>query len=278
MQLDRTDTNPARSRAYAELLATLGVSGAAEMYEVLTERLYAAWLRPGDVAIDAGANVGRHAIGMAQAVGQGGTVHAFEPSPTVLPMLYARLQKAGVNDRVTVHELALGRAPGSARFHVLHGALGMSGLQLRELAPDLQARVNIEEVEVHVETLDSLFGHGLPARFVKLDLEGGELDAMRGGTDLLRANRPLVVFENGRGHSAKDYGYDMDDFFGFFESISYRVLDGVGFPFTAAQWSLGSVPWQFVALPDGDANMLDCATAVIAEVLAQHGLRTSDQT
>jgi hypothetical protein len=109
MQLDRTDTNAARSRACAELLATLGVSGAGEMYEVLTERLYAAWLRPGDVAIDAGAHVGRHAIGMAQAVGHNGKVHAFEPSPTVLPMLHARLKKAGVDECVTVHELALGR-------------------------------------------------------------------------------------------------------------------------------------------------------------------------
>jgi hypothetical protein len=55
----------------------------------------------------------------------------------------------------------------------------MSGLQLRELAPDLQARVTVEEVQV--QTLDNLFGHEFPARFVKLDREGGELDAMRGG-------------------------------------------------------------------------------------------------
>lgn len=47
--------------------------------------------------------------------------------------------------------------------------------------------------------------------FIKLDLEGGELDTLRGSRGTLESNLTLVVFENGRQASADLYGYDKND-------------------------------------------------------------------
>ena len=43
------------------------------------------FIRPGDVCIDAGANIGYHTIFMSQLVGPTGLVLAFEPDPTHFP-------------------------------------------------------------------------------------------------------------------------------------------------------------------------------------------------
>jgi FkbM family methyltransferase len=273
----RVDTTEARVRAYKELLASIGPGGAGEMYEVLTERLYAAMLKPGDTAVDCGANVGRHTIGMGKAVGPTGRVHAFEPSTAVLPLLKERIAKAELDAVVQVHELALGQAEGSTVFHVLHGATGMSGLQLRgDLSEDLRARVRVEEITVAVTRLDTILPPSTPVRFIKLDLEGGEFHAMVGARQLITSQRPLIVFENGRGQSAKDYGYGEQDFFSFFDAIQFDVYDSLGFPFRSAQWLLGSVPWQFIAVPRENANHLEAAMGAVVTTLRDHGLRSTD--
>jgi FkbM family methyltransferase len=273
----RADTMEARVRAYRELLSSIGPGGAGEMYEVLTERLYASALKPGNTAIDCGANVGRHTMGMARAVGESGVVHAFEPSTAVLPYLKSRIAEAGLQDVVRLHEVALGQAEGTASFQVLHGATGMSGLQLRgDLTPELRAKVTVEQITVAVNRLDSIVAAETPVRFIKLDLEGGEFHALVGARALISAQRPLIVFENGRGHNAKDYGYSEDEFFDFFEEAGYSLFDGLGFPFGHAQWNLGSVPWQFVAVARATNNDLALVMQVIAQTLRDNGLRDKD--
>lgn len=272
----RTDTNAARSQAYRELLADLGPSRAGEMYEILTEGLYGEFLRAGDIALDCGANVGRHAIGMAKAVGSSGCVHAFEPSTAILPALYDRIQQAAVSDIVRVHEVALGQEQGEAQFQVLHGALGMSGLQVRELSDQLRQKVRVEQIRVKVLPLDSVLPHDVDVRFVKLDLEGGEFHALLGGRQTLKRSRPVVVFENGRGHSAREYGYEPEHFFDLFKELGYQLFDGLGFPFTPEQWTLGSVPWQYIALPEEDDLAKHRALGIVERTMRDHGLRTQD--
>ncbi|PZW37861.1 FkbM family methyltransferase [Humitalea rosea] len=273
----RRDTADARVRAYRELLATITPAQAGEMYELLTTDLYTAALKPGDTALDGGANVGRHAIPMAQAVGPAGRVHAFEPSPAVLHILKNRLEQAEVAARVTVHEVALGAVDGTAMFSVFHGATGMSGLQRRDMDEALKAKVEIEDITVPIRPLDHIFPDTTAVRFIKLDLEGGEYHAMLGGRALIRRQRPLMVFENGRGHSAKDYNYTQEEFFDLFRALGYDLFDALGFPFTPGQWSMGSVPWQYIAIPEEAAAERAEVFGVIAARLRANGLRATDE-
>ena len=96
-------------------------------------------------------------------------------------------------DNVVVHEVALGESPGAGCLYVPE--TGSSGV-----ASTVQKNVNstrpLVELRVHIETLDTIAKTpGAPVTLVKLDLQGVELDVLRGATTLLRETKPYILFE-----------------------------------------------------------------------------------
>lgn len=143
-------------------------------------------LGPGQTFIDVGANVGTYSLMAASLVGPTGRVLAFEP----VPATRARLERnVALNDvpRLEIIAKALGAEPGTT---VLHVASGASGLSSRYTQSDGN------RVEVETATLDNeLAGAAAPA-LIKIDVEGMELEVMRGARELLRGDSPpLIVFE-----------------------------------------------------------------------------------
>ncbi len=139
--------------------------------------------------MDAGAHSGGVLRDIVRAAPRGRHV-AFEP----LPHLAGKLRAAF--PAVDVHAAALADAAGTATFRHAVGNPGWSSLREREV-PGATA---IEEIEVPLVRLDDL---GLAPRLVKVDVEGGEVGALRGAVATLREHRPAVVFE----HSV-DWGVD----------------------------------------------------------------------
>lgn len=140
-------------------------------------------LRPGDVFVDGGANIGYYTVLAARRVGPSGQVIGIEPIPPTLGQLRRNVAENGASN-VALHAVALGAAPGVL---VLQVAGGMYGLG----SPD--SREGGQAFEVPVATLDSLCG-GLPRiALVKLDVEGGELAALQGAEQVLARTAALVV-------------------------------------------------------------------------------------
>ena len=140
----------------------------------------------GTTAVDAGANVGLLTIPLAQAVGESGRVLAFEPSGSTAGRLRENIRRNELAN-VTVVEAALGRTAGEGRL---------------ELAPDaayntLTALGTEGTVPVRIATLDAVWEEeGRPELSVlKIDVEGSELDVLRGATTVLRSCRPTVMVE-----------------------------------------------------------------------------------
>ncbi len=226
-------------------------------FETDLEHVYRALLKPGDVAIDVGAHVGRHTLCIAQQVGRRGKVYAFEPLPdcreALLDML-AHPVHAHFQPRVELSGSALGAAPGEAEFVVAVDALAYSGL--RERRYDSPTR--LERIPVHIETLDSLFA-ALPAcRFIKVDTEGGEYDTFRGGEQLLRRLRPVAAFEFGLA-SCLSYKVEPIQMGRFWESLNYQLFDITGQPLTVSEF-VASVTeqrvWDYFAAPAEQARTI----------------------
>ncbi|MGY6704066.1 FkbM family methyltransferase [Roseinatronobacter sp.] len=145
-------------------------------------------LGDGDVAVDAGANLGVVSLHMLEAVGSNGRVISIEPSPVVLPFLRATLAD-DANLPIELKQLALGAQEGTAVLHVPQGNAGKGTLAVSEFAEQ-----TIEH-SVPVARLDGLLaGLGVETvALLKIDVEGFEHEVLQGLLDGTCATLPEVI-------------------------------------------------------------------------------------
>jgi FkbM family methyltransferase len=180
----------------AGLLAFLARHGTKDIEPGVTAALRSL-LRPGDVAIDGGANVGLHALTMAAAVGAEGKVVCFEPIPHIAEALIRTLRLNGFGDRCEVRRAALADHAGEVDLFVAPHS------PLTSLFP-LPAGAGAETVAAMSETLDDVLPQGSRMDLVKLDIEGAEPSAWRGMRRLRRENARLaIVLEWSASHFAR---------------------------------------------------------------------------
>ncbi len=173
-----------------------------------------ALLRPGDVAIDAGANLG---IWSLLATKRGARVQAFEP----VPAMAARL-RAHVGSSVTVNQFALGAERSTLPFYaVADGNTGASSL-----ARHHDASV---ETQVDVIPLDDLVEH---ADFLKVDVEGAEILVFRGARRLLSSHDSPIVFFEVVDRFVRDFGTTAAGVKQFLVDCGYGIYRWNGRRFT----------------------------------------------
>ena len=147
---------------------------------------FRAVVRPGAVVFDIGANVGAYTLVFASWVGPAGRVFAFEPAPDARAGLRAHVHLNRIDDRVEISDAAMSSTVGRAAFGV-HPSGGASSLQIGSVD---RARV----IEVPAETIDHFCSsRQLRPDVIKIDVEGAELDVLRGGRDTL-ARPGIEVF------------------------------------------------------------------------------------
>lgn len=141
-------------------------------------------IRPGDVVVDVGANVGCIALMASALVGEEGLVVAIEPNPDNLRLLYAGVMLNG-SKNVRVFSCAASDRPAIAS---LTGGISNTHLvAARELGP--------ETVYTQTVVLDEFLAWLPRLDLVKLDIEGHEPRAFAGFTTLIERYRPAIVVE-----------------------------------------------------------------------------------
>jgi FkbM family methyltransferase len=146
------------------------------------------FLRPGDWALDIGANVGHYTLRMAELVGREGRVVAVEPVPDTFALLAANARLFRY-ENVSLLNIAASDRVASMSIEIPQFAGGLTNYY--------QARLASSEDGLRVLTLpiDSL---ALPAvRLVKIDVEGHELPVLRGMRALLERDHPALIVETG---------------------------------------------------------------------------------
>jgi FkbM family methyltransferase len=172
------------------------------------------FVRAGDTVLDVGAGHGLYSYHLSRLVGQGGTVHAFEPIPPNLVVLERTIKTHGLNN-VVVHPQACGDRPQRTAFGVPVMA-GVPGLGAARMAGD-GVRFDCDVVR-----LDDVIG--CKVNFLKIDVEGAELFVLRGASRILKEFHPAILFEAG-GHT-EDFGYQQQVVFDFLSDFGYSFLSG----------------------------------------------------
>lgn len=138
--------------------------------------LFKQMIKPDDLIVEIGANIGIYTVFFAQTVGKQGTVMAFEPQRIIFQNLCANLALNSITNTYC-YGVAVGDAFGS--------------IQLPKI--DL-ASSHIESELVQVITLDSL---NLPfCRLLKIDMEGMEWKILQGAASTIKRLQPIIYIEN----------------------------------------------------------------------------------
>jgi FkbM family methyltransferase len=145
-------------------------------------------IRPGMIAVDVGANIGVHTLTLSRLVGPVGHVIAVEPQRALFQMLCANL---ALNELSNVRALQVGAGRQNGRAFLPKIDYGRP-----ENFAGISLATQAEGEAVQVISIDSL---ALPAcHFVKIDVEGMELEAIDGGASTIAKNRPIMFVENDR--------------------------------------------------------------------------------
>src|ERR1043165_7552861 len=188
-------------------------------YERLLEHGYSRLIEPGNVVFDVGAHWGRHLEPFVRLVGEQGRGFGFEPLPGPARAL---AQPYSNNPRVTIKALALSNRSGKDTFRIVENGLGLSGLKQREHSPLTSVfrlpqnrlgsallrralfafgrfsiaawavrhgRMIVRDLPVEVDTIDAQAASLTRLDFIKLDIEGGEMDCLRGAEQTVARHR-----------------------------------------------------------------------------------------
>lgn len=222
------------------------------------------FLKTGMTFVDIGANQGFYTLLAAKKVSTLGRVFAFEPQPSELKKLKKNIF-INLLKNIIVEPLALGRAEGSTNMHVcLDGQASFSSLQ----APSESVKARTKIIKVPITTLDKYIQkNGISSiDFVKIDVEGGELDVLKGGTNMLKTLRPILMCECNNIRTLQ-WGYPVTQLYQFLEDHNYSWFQVMANGFLKKLVLQGedySDMGNLIALPNDKINS-------VANFLEEHG-------
>jgi FkbM family methyltransferase len=214
-------------------------------FESVLRTQYQKWIRPGDTVFDVGAHTGKHLQSFIELVGSSGTVVAFEP----IPFAHHHINTTYGASNVTVHNVALSEETGMAAFTYARGTPEESGLMRKTYNfPDL---ADPETIEVTVGRLDDYLHDIDSLRFLKIDIEGGEIGCLKAASKVFNELRPVMSVEYGfPGYSA--YGHTKDTLFDMASQHRYTLYDLFGNRLADREtWQIAcdSIYWDYFMVP-----------------------------
>lgn len=157
-------------------------------YEEGTLQMLSSLLRPGDIFVDVGANIGLMTVHASQTVGRNGRVIAFEPNPATREMLRSNclLNRC---ENVQIMAQAAGSKVEKALIYDDPGSNRGRASLVRPAEAAAGHAVDVVRLDDALEDID-------PIRLIKLDIEGFELEALRGALKILRRpGSPILIIE-----------------------------------------------------------------------------------
>jgi FkbM family methyltransferase len=209
-------------------------------FEAATVRAYSSILKPGDTVLDVGANVGAHTLLLARCVAPSGRVIAAEPTEYA----YAKLRQLiednrPLSDIVSTHQVMFTASSGEGLAPALYSSWSVErgddqhALHLGTGKATHGARAVTVDDLLHSEGVQRL-------DFMKLDVDGWEMEVLRGARQTLSTLKPAIIFElapyslEERGHTGRalldelaSHGYRFSELNGTYVADPNRLLERI---------------------------------------------------
>jgi FkbM family methyltransferase len=148
-------------------------------------------VRNGDTVLDIGANIGMVTVLLSDLVGKNGSVHSFEPNPSLCDGINRTISHNGITN-VTLHPIALGSKQDTVELIIPNHNRGAASMVWNK------GRTDCDVVNVRVVPLDEICKNNKinSIRFIKIDVEGFENEVFLGAQQLLSTIQPdAILFE-----------------------------------------------------------------------------------
>lgn len=155
-------------------------------YEKGTIQLLGDFLKQGSIFMDIGANIGLMSTIASKIVGEKGRVYAVEANPKTIEVLR---HNCAINlcENIEILPIALASEKGSAILY--------ENWKVNRGGASLISQGDEHGITVSKERLDDLFSPDSPVHLVKIDVEGFELEVLKGGVDWFKTQQPVFIIE-----------------------------------------------------------------------------------
>lgn len=191
-------------------------------YEPWVKKHFKLLIHQGDVVLDVGANIGFHSLYFSTLTGPKGKVIAIEPINQNFLALQNNIALNGFDNIISVQK-ALANETRDIQIHIDPEAKNPGAFSLLEQG--------IKNISISCVKGDDLVEElGLKKiNFIKIDVEGYELEALKGLSLTIQRSRPVIIFEYDRAYQIKAL-HAPNEIFSFLNSFNYRFecIDGYG--------------------------------------------------
>ena len=189
-----------------------------QRYDKQTKRIMQIVLEDESTFIDVGSHKGE-VLELALKISKKGKHFAFEP----IPYLFHKLNdKYGTKCEVLNYGLSDQKKQSSFQHVTTNPAY--SGIKKRTYPKEEQ----VETIQIQLDTLDNQLKQHDRVDMIKIDVEGAELEVLRGAKKIIEKFHPIIVFEHGLGAS-DHYNTSPEDILTFFDDHQYQLFTLKGF-------------------------------------------------
>lgn len=162
-----------------------------KIWEPETTKLIKNIIHEGDVGIDLGANIGYFTMLMANLVGTSGKIFSFEPEPQNFEILQKNIKQNHLKN-VVANQSAIGDINGKIKLYLSNTNAGWHKVFPKQF---IDYEVSDKNIDVKICSLDKEF-IDKKIDFIKMDIEGYEWNAIKGGKKILEENHDVkLIFE-----------------------------------------------------------------------------------
>jgi FkbM family methyltransferase len=168
-------------------------------------------IKPGDTVLDIGANIGFYATILSDIAGEKGKIHCFEPDATN----FNHLKKTTCNYKnIVINNKAVGPRTEKIRIYTS-----------KELNVDHRTYKPEEydqEIEIDAVSIDDYL-KGEKVQFIKMDIQGFEMEAMKGMKETLKNNPDVKMISEFWPYGLKKAGSSLRDYFILLKELNFKV-------------------------------------------------------
>jgi FkbM family methyltransferase len=172
-------------------------------------------ITPNSMILDVGGNFGQMAVLFSKMLSLDGKVQTFEPDPFLYSVLCQNILQNNCTN-VIFHNLAVWNESDKTLFYpkadfIKFESYGSYGIDPTATDGQLVNAITIDQLNLD------------PVRIIKLDIQGSELNALKGAVNTINKWKPLIIFEYEQMFDSQ-FNVTWQDYLDFIESIDYTIV------------------------------------------------------